>query len=314
MQQFGNIRARMVGMVRQAQNTIYKALDELDGSGFCEDKWQRPDGGGGTSRVLQNGRVFEKAGVNVAIVHGTLSPEAARAALGQGREIGSQEVRFFATGVSVVIHPHNPMVPSVHANYRYLEYIPTEGEAPATWWFGGGADLTPSYLFDEDAIHFHRVHQQVCDQHDLSFYARFKTWCDDYFYIPHRGERRGIGGIFFDNLNDRSPETLLAFVTNCAQAFIPAYLPLVMRRNHMPYNEAHKQWQQLRRGRYVEFNLTSDRGTLFGLKAGGRIESILMSLPLMARWEYDAQPVPDSEEARLVDILRHPREWVPSRV
>ena len=149
MQQFGSIRARMVGMVRQAQNTICKALEEVDGSGFGEDEWQRPDGGGGTSRVLQNGRVFEKAGVNVAIVHGTLTPESARAALGQGREVGSQEVRFFATGVSVVIHPHNPMVPSVHANYRYLEYIPTHAAAPATWWFGGGADLTPSYVFDE---------------------------------------------------------------------------------------------------------------------------------------------------------------------
>jgi coproporphyrinogen III oxidase len=248
------------------------------------------------------------------MVHGTLSPEAAHAALGQGREMGNEEVRFFATGVSVVIHPHSPMVPSVHANYRYLEYLPKHGTGPVAWWFGGGADLTPSYLFDEDAIHFHRMHQQVCDQYDTSFYSRFKAGCDDYFYIPHRGERRGIGGIFFDNLNDRSPEALLAFVTNCAQAFVPAYMPIVMRRHDLPYNETHKQWQQLRRGRYVEFNLTYDRGTLFGLKTGGRIESILMSLPLMAGWEYDAQPAPGSEEARLVDILRHPREWVPSSV
>ena len=314
MQQLENIRARMVEMVRQAQNTICKALEEVDGGGFCEDEWQRPDGGGGMSRVLQNGKVFEKAGVNVAVVHGMLSPETAPAALGQGREIGNQEVRFFATGVSVVIHPHSPMVPSVHANYRYLEYILNQGTEPSAWWFGGGADLTPSYLFDDDATHFHQVHQQVCDQHDASYYARFKTWCDDYFYIPHRGEHRGIGGIFFDNLNDRSPERLLAFVTSCAQAFVPAYLPIVMRRNHMPYNETHKQWQQLRRGRYVEFNLTYDRGTLFGLKTGGRIESILMSLPLMARWEYDAHPAPGSEEARIVDILRHPKEWASSSV
>jgi coproporphyrinogen III oxidase len=195
-----------------------------------------------------------------------------------------------------------------------VEYVPHHGTAPASWWFGGGADLTPAYLFEEDAVHFHRVHKEVCDRHCVSFYPRFKQWCDEYFYIAHRGERRGVGGIFFDNLNDRRPEALLAFVTHCAQAFVPAYLPLVLRRKDMPYNDMHKQWQQLRRGRYVEFNLTYDRGTLFGLKTGGRTESILMSLPLMARWEYDFQPTPGSAEARTMEVLRQPRAWVSTSV
>jgi coproporphyrinogen III oxidase len=312
MQPLANIRACMEAMVRQAQRTICQAIEELDGQVFREDVWHRAEGGGGISRVLQNGTVFEKAGVNVAVVNGPLSADAARAAMGPHRAPLDQDVTLYATGVSVVIHPHNPMAPSAHANYRYLEYLPKDGTTPARWWFGGGADLTPAYLFDEDAVHFHRVHKQVCDQHCASFYPRFKQWCDEYFHIAHRGERRGVGGIFFDNLNDRRPETLLAFVASCAQAFIPAYLPIVERRKDMPFNEVHKQWQQLRRGRYVEFNLTYDRGTLFGLKTGGRTESILMSLPMMARWEYDFQPTPGSEEARTVEVLRSPREWVAS--
>jgi coproporphyrinogen III oxidase len=310
MQELAHIRAGMAAMVRQAQDTICKAVAELDGQTFSEDEWQRAEGGGGSSRVLQHGTVFEKAGVNIATVHGTLSAEAARAALGYGRTLGDHAVSFYATGVSVVIHPHNPMAPSAHANYRYVEYVPQYGTAPAAWWFGGGADLTPAYLFETDAVHFHRLHKEVCDRHCASFYPRFKQWCDEYFYIPHRGERRGVGGIFFDNLNDRQPERLLAFVTHCAQAFVPAYLPVVTRRQNMPYNARHTQWQQLRRGRYVEFNLAYDRGTLFGLKTGGRTESILMSLPLLARWEYDFQPTPDSPEARTVEVLRNPRAWV----
>jgi coproporphyrinogen III oxidase len=312
MQQLASIRLRMEAMVRQAQDAICKAVEELDGQAFGADVWQHTTGGGGISRVMQNGKVFEKAGVNVAMVYGTLAAEAARATLGQGRALGDHEVNFYATGVSVVIHPHNPMAPSAHANYRYVEYVPHHGPAPVSWWFGGGADLTPAYLFEADAVHFHRVHKEVCDQHCVSFYPRFKQWCDEYFYIAHRGECRGVGGIFFDNLNDRRPEALLAFVTQCAQAFVPAYLPLVARRKDMPYSDRHKQWQQLRRGRYVEFNLTYDRGTLFGLKTGGRIESILMSLPLLARWEYDFQPPPGSAEARTLEVLRNPRAWLPT--
>jgi coproporphyrinogen III oxidase len=304
----------MEAMARQAQDTICKAVEELDGQTFGTDMWQRAAGGGGISRVMQNGKVFEKAGVNVAMVHGTLAPEAARAVLGQRQALGDHEVSFYATGVSVVMHPHNPMAPSAHANYRYVEYAPHHGSTPTSWWFGGGADLTPAYLFEADAVHFHRLHKEVCDRHCASFYPRFKQWCDEYFYIAHRGECRGVGGIFFDNLNDRRPEALLAFVTHCAQAFVPAYLPLVTRRKDMPYNDRHKQWQQLRRGRYVEFNLTYDRGTLFGFKTGGRTESILMSLPLTARWEYDFQPALGSAEARTMEVLRHPRAWVSTSI
>jgi coproporphyrinogen III oxidase len=308
MAKLESIRGRMEAMVRQVQNAIGKAVEELDGKSFHEDVWTRAEGGGGTSRVLQNGNVFEKAGVNVSAVHGTLPPEVARAAMGRGGALGDHAHTFFATGVSVVIHPHNPMAPSAHANYRYFEL--DESITPGSWWFGGGADLTPAYLFDEDIVHFHRTYKDACDRHDPFFYPRFKKWCDEYFYIAHRGECRGVGGIFFDHLNDRDPEALLAFVTSCANAFVRAYLPLVKRRKDMPWTEAHKCWQQLRRGRYVEFNLAYDRGTAFGLKTGGRTESILISLPLMARWEYDSHPVPNSEEAKVLEVLRNPREWL----
>lgn len=178
------------------------------------------------------------------------------------------------------------------------------------WWFGGGADLTPAYLFDEDAAHFHRLHKEACDKHDPAFYPRFKKWCDEYFFIRHRGETRGVGGIFFDDLNDRDPDLLFAFAKDASAAFVPAYVPLVEKRKDMPFSEEQKRWQQLRRGRYVEFNLVYDRGTTFGLKTGGRIESILMTLPLTARWEYDHHPEPGSEEARLLEVLKSPREWV----
>jgi coproporphyrinogen III oxidase len=309
MPQLDSIRARMVAMTRQVQDTLCNALEQLDGATFCEDVWTRPGGGGGTSRVLQNGTVFEKAGVNVAVVHGTLPAEAARTALGD-RVQDDRDYTFFATGVSIVIHPHNPMAPTAHANYRYFELETSQARTPGTWWFGGGADLTPAYLFEDDVVHFHHVHKEVCDLYCQAFYPRFKQWCDEYFYIAHRGERRGVGGIFFDHLNDRDPATLLAFVTRCAHAFGPAYLPVVARRKDMPYTEAHRHWQQVRRGRYVEFNLMYDRGTTFGLKTGGRTESILMSLPLMARWECDVLPTPDSHEARTIAVLRSPREWL----
>ncbi|MFZ9887843.1 MAG: oxygen-dependent coproporphyrinogen oxidase [Myxococcota bacterium] len=302
------MRERMVHMVKSVQDEICRAVEELDGGGvFHEDTWEREGGGGGRSRVLQEGAVFEKAGVNVSVVHGVLSPEAARS-MGGGQGLGESALRFFATGVSLVLHPKNPMAPTAHANYRYFER--GDGDESGGWWFGGGADLTPSYLFDDDAVHFHRVHKEACDRHDLGFYPAFKHQCDDYFLIKHRGERRGVGGIFFDDLHDREPESLLAFVEDCARCFVPAYLPLVARRAHLPFSEEQRLWQQLRRGRYVEFNLVYDRGTTFGLKTGGRIESILMSLPLTARWEYDHHPEDGSEEARLLEVLREPREWL----
>jgi coproporphyrinogen III oxidase len=256
--------------------------------------------------VLQGGRVFEKAGVNVSVVRGELGREAA-AAMGGGHEAGD-DLRFFAAGISLVLHPANPMAPTVHANYRYFERGGEED--PAAWWFGGGSDLTPCYLFEEDAAHFHRTLKAACDRHDAAFYPRFKAWCDEYFTLPHRGEARGIGGIFFDDLHDRPAGDLVAFVEDAASAFLPSYLPVLKRRMAMEYGEAQKAWQTLRRGRYVEFNLLYDRGTHFGLRTGGRVESILMSLPLNVRWEYAPKVLPGSEEARLLDALGHPREWI----
>ncbi|MEO1482818.1 MAG: oxygen-dependent coproporphyrinogen oxidase [Myxococcota bacterium] len=301
------MRTRMESMVRSVQDQICEAISRVDGNDFREDSWEREGGGGGTSRVLQDGNVFEKAGVNVSVVYGRLSPEAARQ-MGGGKSLGDDELDFFATGVSVVIHPHNPMAPTAHCNYRYFER--GDGSKDGAWWFGGGADLTPSYLFDEDAVHFHQVHKDACERHDSEFYPRFKKWCDEYFFIKHRGEARGIGGIFFDDLHDRDPDALFAFSKECAEAFVPAYVPLVERRKHMSFSEEHQRWRELRRGRYVEFNLVYDRGTTFGLRTGGRIESILMSLPLHARWEYDVRPETGSEEARITQVLREPRDWV----
>lgn len=299
------MREQMIELIYNTQDAICGALEALDGTRFQEDKWEREGGGGGRSRVLQGGRIFEKAGVGVSVVHGELTRQAA-SQMGGGQHI--EDLRFFAAGMSLVFHPHNPMAPTVHANYRYFER--GDGSEPGSWWFGGGSDLTPSYLFDEDATHFHATHKAACDKHDVTFYPRYKQWCDDYFRIIHRGESRGVGGIFFDNLNDRPREACFAFVAECAGAFLPAYLPLVERRHALPFTPEQKDWQQLRRGRYVEFNLVYDRGTKFGLQTAGRIESILMSLPLTARWEYNHQPAPESEEGRLLAVLREPRAWV----
>lgn len=308
------MRQAMEEMVQATQDSICAALADLDGSGpFRVDAWTRPEGGVGKSCVLQGGKVFEKAGVNVSVVHGTLSPEAARTMGGGQHLTDPRDLSFYATGLSLVLHPHHPMVPTVHANYRYFERGPGRGPdgTPAAWWFGGGADLTPSYLYDEDAAHFHGVHKAACDRHDPAFYPTFKAWADRYFHIPHRGETRGIGGIFFDNLCDRPAEDLMAFVADCAQSFLPAYLPLVRRRLNEPFGAEHKAWQQQRRGRYVEFNLVYDRGTTFGLRTAGRIESILMSLPATAGWTYCApEPAPDSPEGRLLTATRSPRAWL----
>jgi coproporphyrinogen III oxidase len=302
-----SMREKMEAMVRKAQDEVCEAVSKLDGTEFREDNWERPGGGGGTSRVIQGGNVFEKAGVNVSVVYGTLSEEAARS-MGGGSELGNQDLDFFATGVSLVIHPHNPMAPTAHANFRYFER--GDGSKPGSWWFGGGADLTPSYLFEDDCSHFHQTLKDACDAHDPAYYPEYKAWCDRYFHIKHRGETRGVGGIFFDNLKDKPAEQCLAFSEACAASIVPAYIPLVERRKDMPFTEAQKDWQQLRRGRYVEFNLVYDRGTTFGLRTAGRIESILMSLPLTARWEYCNEPETGSEEDKLLSVLRTPREWV----
>lgn len=297
----------MVDLVHRIQDEICDALKEIDCIDYREDNWSREEGGGGRSRVFSEGKVFEKAGVNVSVVHGTLSPQAA-ASMGGGHELKGEDLDFFATGISLVLHPKNPMAPTVHANYRYFER--GEGQKPGSWWFGGGADLTPSYLFEEDAKHFHSVHKKACDRHEVADYSKFKQWCDDYFFIKHRGERRGIGGIFFDDINDVPKEECFAFVSDCAESFLDSYLPILEKRKDIEYDENQKLWQQIRRGRYVEFNLVYDRGTTFGLTTNGRIESILMSLPLTARWEYCHEVDGSSEEERLLEVLRKPKDWI----
>ena len=297
----------MSDMVHRIQDEICDALKVIDGVDFRQDEWTREEGGGGRSRVFSGGRVFEKAGVNVSVVYGTLSPQAAKS-MGGGHELKGTDLDFFATGISLVLHPKNPMAPTVHANYRYFER--GEGQKPGSWWFGGGADLTPSYLFEEDAIHFHQVHKNVCQRHEVADYDKFKKWCDDYFFIKHREERRGLGGIFFDDINGASREECFDFVTDCAESFLESYLPILNRRKDLEYSEKQKQWQQIRRGRYVEFNLVYDRGTTFGLTTNGRIESILMSLPLTSRWDYCHEVEVGSEEERLVKLLRKPADWL----
>ena len=281
---------------RGLQDRICAALEELDGKArFREDLWHRPGGGGGRTRILADGAVFEKGGVSFSDVHGELSEEFARQVAGEGRE-------FSACGISLVLHPLSPMIPTVHANFRFL----IKGTRQ---WFGGGADLTPFYPYREDVILFHRVWRDACNRHaGAADYRRFKKWCDDYFYLPHRGEPRGVGGIFFDNLEGDLDE-LFAFVRDCGDHFLDAYLPIARRRQQEPFTAEQRAFQEFRRGRYVEFNLLYDRGTLFGLKTGGRIESILMSLPPVVRYLYDHHPWPGTREAELYDVYLKPHDW-----
>ena len=290
---------RASSFFRDLQDRVCAGLEELDGKArFSEDLWQRTGGGGGRTRVITDGDVFEKAGVNFSDVHGELPEEFAERIPGEGRN-------FRATGVSLVLHPRSPMVPAVHANFRFIE----KGESKKTPWFGGGADLTPYYLWEEDAVHFHRTWKEACDRHDPDYYPRFKKWCDEYFRIEHRDEARGIGGIFCDYLKD-DPEKVFAFVEDAGRNFIEAYAPIVERRVQEKWWDREREWQLLRRGRYVEFNLVYDRGTLFGLETHGRAESILMSLPPLVRWSYDHRPEKGSREETLLEALRKPVEWV----
>jgi coproporphyrinogen III oxidase len=301
------VRDSAEALARRTQDAVCEAVEAAEQRRRCfrRELWTRAGGGGGESRTLRGGRAFESAGVNVSVVHGFLPAELTELT-GTAQQAGS--VRFWATGVSVVIHPRNPMVPTMHANYRYFELQRAPDTAPCAWWFGGGSDLTPSYLFEQDARHFHGVLRAACDAHDSAYYPLFKEQCDKYFLLPHRGECRGVGGIFFDRLADRSPRAVLAFVASCADAIVPAYFPIVERRLDQPFTRRHRSWQGLRRGRYVEFNLLYDRGTHFGLRTGGRTESVLMSLPPVAHWD-DRPPREGSPEATLVDVLRRPREW-----
>ncbi|ODQ83197.1 hypothetical protein BABINDRAFT_159637 [Babjeviella inositovora NRRL Y-12698] len=310
------IRERMEALVRRKQKQICDGIEALETSEktFGADSWQRGnDGGGGTSCILQNGDVFEKAGVNISVVYGALPPQAiARMKVDHKNLKASTEdgsVKFFACGLSLVIHPHNPHAPTTHANYRYFETWNEDG-TPQAWWFGGGADLTPSYLYDEDAVLFHTKHKEALDKYDTTLYPRYKKWCDEYFYIKHREETRGVGGIFFDDFDSKPADEILTIIDTCIDAFLPSYVPTLHKRINMLFTEQEKQWQQVRRGRYVEFNLVLDRGTQFGLMTpGSRIESILMSLPMTAGWLYDHHPEEGSREARLVEVLKSPVEW-----
>lgn len=283
------------------QDRICAALEQEDGKAtFQEDKWEHHSGGGGRTRLIQDGNVFEKGGVNFSQVTGKLS-EAAQKAL------GIEGAGFFATGVSIVIHPTSPRVPIIHMNVRYFELD------NGRWWFGGGIDLTPIYVVPDDARYFHQQLKASCDAHDPAYYPEFKPWADRYFYIKHRSETRGIGGIFFDRLEETEQHTKADrwnFVKQVGETFAPTYVEIVQRNRALEYGPTEKAWQMMRRGRYVEFNLVYDRGTRFGLETGGRTESILMSLPKVAGWEYDFKPEPGSAEVDTLAALRHPKDWV----
>ncbi len=288
----------------QLQDNICHHLELADGEEkFVEDNWERPEGGGGRTRVLEYGGVFEKGGVNFSHVTGEAMPAAATA---NRPELKGRN--YTAMGVSLVVHPRNPYIPTSHMNVRmFLAEKP--GKAPV-WWFGGGFDLTPYYGFKEDCVHWHQIAKKACDMHDQTYYEKYKAWCDDYFYLNHRKEPRGIGGLFFDDLNDKSFESCFAFMQSVGNAYIDAYVPIVEKRKETPYAERHRQFQLYRRGRYVEFNLIYDRGTLFGLQSNGRTESILMSLPPLVAWHYDFHPEKGSPEADLYDQYLKPRDWL----
>ena len=321
-------RQRTKQFLQDLQDNICQGLEQLDGKAkFVEDNWQRGEGGGGRTRVIRDGDVFEQGGVNFSEVWGDSLPPAILVQRPEARGHG-----FYATGTSMVLHPRNPYVPTVHLNYRYFEAGPV-------WWFGGGVDLTPYYPFAEDAVHFHQTIKNACDTHHREYYPTFKRWCDEYFYLKHRQEARGIGGIFFDYQDSQNPlyggfqpdgnaakysnevgevsrswEELFAFVQSCGNSFLLAYFPIATRRKLMKYGERERNFQLYRRGRYVEFNLVYDRGTIFGLQTNGRTESILMSLPPLVRWEYDYQPEAGSPEAQLYETFLKPQDWVNYRV
>lgn len=289
--------------LRELQDRICATVERLDGEArFVEDAWARPAGGGGRTRVLRDGAVFEQAGVNFSRVYGNKLPPSATA---HRPDLAGGS--FVATGVSLVLHPKNPYVPTTHANVRYFE-AGKPGVAPV-WWFGGGFDLTPFYPFDEDVVHWHTVARDLCEPFGAEVYSRYKRWCDEYFHLKHRGETRGVGGLFYDDLNEGGFERCFDFTRAVGQGFLDAYAPIVERRQGVPWGEREREFQLYRRGRYVEFNLVYDRGTLFGLQSGGRTESILMSLPPRVRFEYAYQPEPGSPEARLAQYLQ-PRDWV----
>ncbi len=288
----------------ELQDRICAALEQADGQGkFTEDQWQRAEGGGGRSRVMTEGAVFEQAGIGFSHVFGETMPPSATA---HRPELAGRD--FQALGVSLVFHPRNPYIPTTHCNVRF--FIAQKDDAEPVWWFGGGFDLTPYYGFEEDAVQWHRTARAACAPFGDDVYARYKKWCDEYFFLEHRNEPRGIGGVFYDDLNEGGFERCFDFMQSVGDHFLPAYLPIVERRKDIAYGERECDFQLYRRGRYVEFNLVYDRGTLFGLQSGGRTESILMSLPPLVKWRYNWHPAPGTEEARLYDIFLKPRDWV----
>jgi len=300
------MKDQFLAYIKNLQDTITSKLEEVDGKAqFKEDVWKRTEGGGGRTRVIENGAVFEKGGVNISAVHGKL-PESMQ------QYFKLSDCDFFACGLSLVLHPKNPFIPTVHANWRYFEMYDADGKIISSW-FGGGQDLTPYYLFKEDAIHFHQTCKNACDKHHPDFYPEYKKRCDAYFWNAHRDEARGIGGLFFDYLKKTdtlSMQDRFNFVTEIGTSFLDSYLPIVHKRKDTNYTKQQKDWQEIRRGRYVEFNLIHDKGTLFGLKTNGRIESILMSLPPKVQWHYNHEPEKNSEEERLLQVLKNPKNWL----
>lgn len=284
------------------QSTIVERLTALDGLPFKRDAWERTEGGGGLSCVIENGHLFERGGVNFSHVMGAALPPSASA--GRPEMAGR---RFQAMGVSLVLHPRNPYVPTVHMNVRF--FIAEQAGAAPIWWFGGGMDLTPYYGFEADAAHFHRVCRDALAAFGGDYHTRFKAWCDEYFYLKHRREPRGVGGVFFDDLSEPGFDKSFAIMRSVGEHFLDAYVPVVERRRELSYGDRERDFQAYRRGRYVEFNLVFDRGTLFGLQSGGRTESILMSMPPVVNWRYDWHPAPGSAEARLYDVFLKPRDW-----
>lgn len=301
-----NFKETWIDYIHSLQDEICEGLENIDGCKFVEDKWEREGGGGGKTRVIENGNIFEKGGVNTSVVFGNVSEE-------MKRHLKIDGYKWFACGLSLVLHPNNPFVPTIHCNYRMFELY-DENENIVDRWFGGGTDLTPYYLFEEDAVHFHKTYKEACDLYNEKFYPEFKLTCDNYFVNHHRNnERRGLGGIFYDHCRPDEKKDLnfwFNFSKECGNAFLKSYLPIVERRMNIPFTEKNKFWQEIRRGRYVEFNLLHDRGTIFGLKTNGRTESILMSLPPTVRFNYNYQPAPGTEEAKIQNVCLHPVDWV----
>lgn len=310
------ILKQMEDLILSRQSAIVEALEKFDNVKFRRDKWTRPDGKGyGITCVIEKGKTFARGAVNVSVIQGVMPPaglvrmSAEHPSLKVAIE-ANISLPYAVCGLSMIMHPVNPMVPTVHLNYRYFEIQKPDG-TPDSWWFGGGADLTPYYLIEEDAVLFHKELKSACDKHSLEYYPKFKQWCDKYFYNAHRKEGRGIGGIFFDDLADRDPQQIFDFVVSCFQAFLNSYPSIVEKRMGLPYGESELHWQGIRHGRYVEFNLIHDRGTAFGLQTpNARIESIFVSMPLTASWEYDYHPKQGSQEALLEEVLKSPRQWV----